>query len=375
MNELTVSELFTRKFYGFSIIANVMSLSGGFMLFHSTIGKILLCVLVFIDILIGIEFRLKQTIIENRKIIINRYIIKVIVGMIAVLITVIDIDNPVVLYIPPMMYIVYSAFNAIISSKLISIVNPIFLTMGLIAVICKSGSSANAILYGFLTVMMIFVVTLSRKLYVAQVKETSNKVEFANSVSVIYDMVFSILRHDINNHLAGMQILAMPKYRENEELFMKTLQEHYDRIADTIRTTKMTNPECINLVDITKKSATQCGIAIAVRNDVPISVVKSNKSMLVPTIKNIVENCNEAAKRKGIKAEITLIVGKGKISVEDNCGGFDVTAIQYGRSAKSGAGHGVFLKTITSPVIKKLFGFTVTVESIPGGSRHIINFN
>lgn len=373
--DITIPELFTRKFYGMSILANVLSLCGGFFLYHGQYSRLALTVLILIDITLAVELLFKPRIIEHRNAITNRYVVKVLVGMIAVLLTVFEIDNPVAMYIPPMLYMVYSAFNAIIKSKLISYASPVFLGTGFVVVMAYNVQKENIILYAFITLMMIMVVTLSRKLYVAKVTETASKLEFANSVGLIHDMVFSIMRHDIKNHLGAMQILSMPRYRENEELFLDTMEAIYKKITDTLDTTRMSSTATINLIDIAKDAATQGGKGILVINSVPISVVKANRSMLVPTLKNIIENSNEAAARKGFIPSIRIIVHRAKIIVEDDCGGFDVTMIHHGRSAKSGNGHGIFLRTITSPTIKKLFGFSVTVESIPGGTRHIINFS
>lgn len=374
--EITLAGLFTRKFYLYSIIANIISLSGGFFLFSDSSSAYLLSVLMCIDGYLLIELICRKHLADVQSRLINRYTVQVLVGMCAAIITVSDITNPVILYVPPMLFIIYSAFNGIIHSKLVTYAKYIMLVSGFVIVLMKPNTNQNLLLYIFVIFMMIAVTTLSKMLYTAQIKETHDRLQFANSVSLIYDMVFSLLRHDINNQLACMQLLSMPKYRNDEDLFLETQQFHYDKLESILKTTKMNTREMIDLNDIIDEVTTQvtrqASIGITYLTDV--SEVNTTRSMLIPTIKNIIDNSLEAARLRDVSPEITIVVDGHFISFDDNCGGFDVADIAYGKSSKVGTGHGIFLKTITSPCMKQLFGFIVTVERIPNGTRHVIDF-
>jgi hypothetical protein len=184
-------------------------------------------------------------------------------------------------------------------------------------------------------------------------------------------------RHDVRNELMKMMILAKAKYRNDIELFMDTLQQfttsineliddkiydsHYEVDIDSLISTMnhITSHKCI--VFNYKKE-----------DSVPLL---SNKNFLYSTIKNFVENSCEAAMNKGIVANVTLTKTENKIIIEDDCGGFDVNKIIEGYTSKNEKNlHGVFLKTITNPFIKNMFGFEVRIERVDNGTKVTLIF-
>jgi hypothetical protein len=386
--------LYTRKFYGVSIAANMISLAGGLFLFHDYSVVILIAALEAVLAVLGIEFLVKSHMgyrapgvgrapeKADRAAIDERYALKSIVGMLAISMTVIEIDHPAVLFLAPLMFLVYTSFNTILCSRAVRYANVTMLLFSICISLSRGSTHSFLLLYAFISAMTVLVVLLCRMLLQASISVHREREQSAHTLLTVTRMSSWVKRHDLNNVLAGLQGMSTPKYRLDPILFADTMQSYFDKFKAILdEGDALDHRAAVDLLLVTKYAVTQVGRKVVVESPVsqgdnPISCsVTTYRPMLLPTIRGILENSFEAAMRKEMGDPVVrAIVLPDRIVIEDNCGGYNPRGITPGRTSKVGKGHGYFLSTMTSPTIQKVFGFRVVAERIPGGSRHTIVF-
>jgi hypothetical protein len=100
------------------------------------------------------------------------------------------------------------------------------------------------------------------------------------------------------------------------------------------------------------------------------STFYTNKNILYSTIKNFLENSIEA----NSNCFVVVIKEKDRITIIDDCGGFDLETMKGKTTKEKKNLHGIFLKTITDPSIKNLFNFEVKIDRMDNGTRVKIVF-
>lgn len=301
---------------------------------------------------------------------INRYVLKIVVGMCVISTSVYYSSREYIIFLPVLMCLLYLNVNTILKSKTISFLSFPFalVSFGKIFITEKYQS------FEYIGVIFIFstIVILSMLLFKSNKSQFELNEQKAELFKNVNKSMNQLRRHDVRNELMKMMILAKSKYRNDVELFMDTLQSfttsineliddkiydsHFEVDIDSIISTMnhITSHKSINFKYIKEDS-------------VPLL---SNKNFLYSTIKNFVENCCEAAMNKGIVADVVVTKTENKIIIEDSCGGFDVNKIIEGYTSKNEKNlHGVFLKTITNPFIKNMFGFEVKIERVCNGTK------
>lgn len=305
----------------------------------------------------------------------NRYVLKIIVGMCVISSSVYYSNREYIIFLPVLMCLLYLNVNTILKSRTISILSIPFALVS----IAKIYISEHYHSLEYLGVIFVFssIVFLSMLLFKSNKSQFELNEQKAELFKNVNKSMNQLRRHDVRNELMKMMILAKAKYRNDIELFMDALQQfttsineliddkiydsHYEVDIDSLISTMnhITSHKCI--VFNYKKE-----------DSVPLL---SNKNFLYSTIKNFVENSCEAAMNKGIVANVTLTKTENKIIIEDDCGGFDVNKIIEGYTSKNEKNlHGVFLKTITNPFIKNMFGFEVRIERVDNGTKVTLIF-
>lgn len=372
----------TKGFFIVSCISNIICHVLSALITHK------LLILASIFSLVSVVF-LVESIIKKEysdKDYVNRYVIKIILGMIMISFSVFNIQKDYVLYVPILMTIMYLTVNNILRSKLVS--TSIYLFM--LSPFIKISSYENTRKFEYFAVLFAFsaISYLSVLLFHAnktRIEEIENANELmqktleetiakADSIKSIHRMMHYLTCHDIRNELTNMTCLQQSKYRKDIDLFQEVMYKYINSINTLVDTNIFDNHEEIKICELVgnMNHVTNRGIVDFYYNRVEPTKIISNKNFVYSTIKNFIENSVEAATKLPGKRSVRISQYKNVVSIEDTCGGFDPkTAKSTKFDTKN---HGIFLKTITDPSIKYLFNFEVSINRTEYGTRVDIIF-
>ena len=365
----TKNTLYNKWFYLGSCIANALC-----NLFAYSLVSDSVLMLIFFSILVAFAFEnVFRNLTESE--LNDRYILKVLFGIITITISMWSINKDYVLFFPLMFGSLYLNFNVYLRSKVLEYTTKAFLFTPFIKLFFMN--NIKIIEYAPIMVCFAVITIVSNMLFIMNSKEIKEVENRSDVVKEIFRLMNHLSIHDIRNELQKMQILCTKKYRGDVDLFMDTFKKYSDSIMALIDKDIFTNFEEVNLKDLIENMNHITG-----RNVVDFSYIEkddsevnANKNVLYSTIKNFIENSIEAAMKTNDRKYVTVIKEKKLIRIIDNCGGFDINNIYKGRTTKIDEKyHGVFLKTIIDPAIKNLFGFLVEIVRLPEGTEIQLRF-
>lgn len=306
----------------------------------------------------------------------NRYVMKIIFGIFTMLFSVYYSNREYIIYLPILMGLFYLNVNSIIKSKLVHYACLIFIPFPIIKVLFTN--LQNKIEYLVVLIMFSTISFMTHYLFSSrknQIEENEEKVE---TIKTIFQMRNGLKKHDIRNELTKLMILSSKKYRSDFNLFIETLESIVKTINLSIDDDDIFGEhEVINFDEILDQMPNvtlnkNINFSYGKKDEIKI---KCNKNILFSTIKNFLENSMEAARKNQKIAGVVLTKEKNLITIIDDCGGFDLSKISFGNSSKEHKHlHGIFLKTIITPFIKDVFGFSVEIENIGSGTKVKIMF-
>jgi hypothetical protein len=363
--------LFNSHFYFLSCLLNISTLAIGVLILPNP-GKIISFLAIFVHLSLLVELHFRRSFSkENFR---TRYIIKILVGMFSIGSTVIIVDKDYIIYLPFLFGIFYSNVNTILKSSTVSIASILMMSSSVIGVLYSNRIDKTehiAVLTSFMLMMI-----LSSVLFRTNKMELEESEKRSQMMRCVYQMISQLMRHDVRNELQQMQILAMAKYRNDRELFMKTMSDFTDALDRMISADMFSNSQEINIDEILNDLEPALSRCTTHKHLLDPSPIFGNRNFVYSTLKNLIENSIESANRQGIAPTLRILKAGNRVSLIDNCGGFDITRIMDGVSSKSDSPeHGLFLRTITDSAISNLFGFKVELCRLVNGTLSVLVFS
>lgn len=363
--------LFKKDFFIVSTVSNIISL--GFTMFIVPKTYLLTSLLCLLFLLMLVESFTKEYSLEQFK---NRYIFKIVSGMFITSLSVIFVNKDFVMYVPVLLGILYLNVNTLLNSKLIKYCSIIYFAVPVFkAFVYYSGSARIeylAIMFVFISVsVMTFYLFNSNRECIA---DTKNE---AQTIKNINDLVYTITSRSVEKEITNIIDIVKSVYKNSADDVVQNTLNSCENIRTIISEADYNKKEIVDLKEIfgmLDYLTSRSNINIDIQFD--NQYVYSNKMMMFSTIKNVIENSYEAAVRRGIMADIIVRKYGNIMTIKDNCGGFDMSKIESGYSAKqkTEGNEGLFLKTITSPYVKTIFNFNIDVRQIENGTQIDIAF-
>ena len=355
--------LYNKKFYTLSCLSNISSYIFTYFL-AKEVGYVAI-VFGTIQLLFVSEIGLKHFTKEMYN---HRYIVTIVSGMVMITFSMFDINKDYVLFLPIMLGFMYLSVNNFIMSKIVKVCSIIFMLTP-IAKVFVSKNYSFVEYFGVLSIFTFFIY-VTNKLFVNNYKNVKELEQKAEEIKSIFKLMSHLTIHDINNELQKMQILATKKYRNDPELFVDTLSDFTNSLMSLSNMDIFDNFEDIYVASLISNMNHVTNKASIDYVELDDSTFYTNKNILYSTIKNFLENSIEA----NSNCFVVVIKEKDRITIIDDCGGFDLETMKGKTTKEKKNLHGIFLKTITDPSIKNLFNFEVKIDRMDNGTRVKIVF-
>lgn len=367
----SVRTLYAPRFYGLSCLMNMVCMGSAFALVPQPDSS--LAAAGFLQA----AFLLAEGVLRRGKIPIEalrrRYLAKIFAGMLVIGVSVFLIDRDYIIYIPVVMGMLYLNVNTILRSTVLHYLSIGFSMLSIVkAVLLHHGTGRETAEYAAMSVLLVASSMLSLELFRSNKREYEENERQTSALMAVSKMLNQLLLHDVNNALTSIFIVAGEKYRSDKVLFMEELERRVDVVKELIDSRIWDHQDAVDVGEVLDQmTVLLAGPRVAIRTEIVDSRrVVTSRNMLYSILRNLLENSMEAASRADQDCCIRVRKVGRSVAIEDDCGGFDVEAIRSGRTSKPGArGHGVFLSTITSPVIQVAFGFNVDVSRTRDGTR------
>ena len=367
----SVKTLYKPGFFGVSCLMNMLCMGFAFALVPQPGAT--LAAIGFVQsaaMLVELLVRRTRLPIEAMRL---RYLAKILAGMAVLGTSVFLIDRDYIIYIPVVMGMLYMNVNTMLRSSLLHYASIGFVTLTIFkAVLMHHQSGREFAEYASTSVLLAATGLLSFELFRSNKRTYEENEQQASTLMAVSKMLNQLLIHDVNNALTSIFIVAGEKYRSDKPLFMEELERRVGVVKDLIDSRIWDHQEPVDVAEVMDQmTALVGGPGVAIQTEiVDPHLVVTSRNMLYSILRNLLENSMEAASRADRSCVIRVRKDGRTVSVEDDSGGFEVEGIRPGGSAKPGGrGHGVFLSTITSPVIQVAFGFNVAVSRTRTGTR------
>ncbi len=305
----------------------------------------------------------------------SRYEVTMMIEVIVVSVALFYVESDYVLFIPIILGIVYLNVNAIMKSRRVYWFTMPFMLLPVVKIVMFK--TDRTLEYASVIVLFILTVFISELLFRSTAQAVAESERRREMMHTVFKLMNHLTSHDVRNLCQRMLILNLEKYRNDPELFEETLDGFVEKLGI------LTDPKYYEAqvqVDIKALVESMSHVVqspyITIKLCLEVPSFSCNKNMLYSTVMNLIENSVEAATRRCRNSVIEISTVGDELTLEDNCGGFDVSGIQRGTTSKpNGIRHGVFLRTITDPALDGVFGFAVDIQPVPNGTKTIINFN
>lgn len=306
----------------------------------------------------------------------TRYVIQIIIGAVAITSGIVFINKDYMLYLPILMGMMYFAVNTIIRSQLVQYTSIGLMVLAPAKILItqpKDMLEYMSVVVLFTTVVVLTTVVFrTNKERLEDVERTSTVLRGTHYIST------HLMTHDVRNTLQEMQSLALPRYRNSTTAFLYLLQSYSETIDKIVSNNAFDEMADVSIADVVNSlnhlTTTKRMVFSYIEED--DACVVSVKNVVYSILKNFIENSCEAADRIGIVPNIVVAKTHNKVTITDNCGGFDVSGIRNGYTSKTKncKNHGVFLRTVTDTAMYELFGFCVDVARIHNGTKIVVKF-
>jgi hypothetical protein len=303
----------------------------------------------------------------------NRYLAKIFAGMAVIVSSAFLLDRDYMIYVPVVVGMLYLNINTLLRSTALHWAGVLFMALSIVkALLLHHGTAREIAEYLSTAILLTGSGFLSFGLFRSNKRTYEENEQQASTLMAVSKMLNQLLVHDVNNALTSIFIVAGEKYRSDKQLFMEELERRVGVVKDLIDSRIMDHQEAVEVGDVLDQMMSLAGgPGVAIETEiVDTERVVTNRNMLYSILRNHLETSMEAASRANRPCNIRVRKVGCSVAVEDDSGGFEVEDIRPGASSKSGAqGHGIFLSTITSPVIQVAFGFKVDVSRTRTGTR------
>lgn len=280
-----------------------------------------------------------------------------------------------ILFVPVILGTMFIGVNSILKSRIIGVTTWIFLAMPIVKVVVLGPFNK---LYAALSLLFILSAAVSEVVFRNHAYRTVEGERRADALIAAFAMTNQLTTHNVRNVSQRIQGLALPKYLNNPELFAEKLNTYLCEIDRLVNTRLFESHNAIDASSVFNLLSASVGDA-DIFSDFDSQPVICNEHALYGCLKNLIDNSREAAARLKRKATIHVTKRLNTIVIIDDCGGFDTSNIRSGLSSKpvdkDPTRHGVFLRTVTDPSFHHIYGFSVELEQITGGTKTTLTFN
>jgi signal transduction histidine kinase len=302
-----------------------------------------------------------------------RYLAKIFAGMTVIVSSAFLIDKDYMIYVPVVMGMLYLNINTLLRSSALHWAAVGFMSLSIVkALLLHHGTAREIAEYSSTAILLTGSGFLSFGLFRSNKRNYEENEQQASTLMAVSKMLNQLLVHDVNNALTSIFIVAAEKYRSDKPLFMEELEHRVGVVKDIIDSRIVDHQAAVDVGEVLDQmTALFAGPGVSIETEiVDTNRVVTSRNMLYSILRNLLENSMEAAQRADRPCRILIRKAGHSVLVEDDCGGFDVEGIRLGASSKSGVGeHGVFLSTITNPVIQVAFGVKVDLSRTRTGTR------
>lgn len=363
------TDLFSKKFYMLSLLSAMVLLMFTYFVVPVA-GKFLSIVSFCTFAYMIVEHLLRDLTISEYK---TRYAATIYVAVFVNIVSTFFLHKDYMLFVPMILSIMYLNVNSILKSKAVFAVTVVFMLSPLVKILLtKRDLEYTSIIVLFIVSIMLSDVMFRGKAYA--IAESERRRELMREV---FKLMNNLTVHDVRNVLQKMQTLSLPKYRNDQMVFLEQLEkytEDIDRLVDTRLFDTLRDVNVRHVLDMLSNVTTSKHIVFSL-DDRSLGTQKCNVRMLYATLKNLMENTVEASARLGKISSLHVTLSSHCITLVDDCGGFDVSKITQGHTSKKDKEtHGVFLKTILDPALNGIFGFKLHLENIGTGTRATLTF-
>ena len=305
----------------------------------------------------------------------RRYIVKILSGMGAIALSMALVARDYVIYLPIVMGLMYLNANTLIRSSAIQ--GAVFGLMPLSVVKAVAMHHSNPVEageYAATSALLVASGLLTYKLFSTNKSVFERNERMAATLPAVGRMQDELSAHDVNNSLASLYILSNERYRADKGMFLEELDRRVEQVKELVDARRMDRRDRVDvgkLLDRMPGAAGDCALVREFADDVPVT---ANRNMLFSMLRNFLENSSQAAERSGRACTVRVRKRGDLLELEDDAGGFDVERIGSGESAKSGGGHGVFLRTVADPAVQAGFGYRLRISRTGRGTLVSIAF-
>ena len=306
----------------------------------------------------------------------NRYIFKMVSGMVTIGIGTALVDKEYVLYVPAVMGMLYLNVNTLLRSPYLQKVIYGFMFLSVAQSVGMHHADLRETLeYGATSVFLVVSALLTFGLFRSNKDVFERNERRASILLAVGRMQNELMVHDVNNALMSIFVLSNERYRSDKALFVEELERRLEEVRDLLDVRMLDRREDVDLGELLDRMPAAAGDCRVVRDFQDRDPIPANLNMFYSMLRNFLQNSAEAAARSGKSATIHVRKSGRLVVLEDDAGGFDTSLIRAGATSKSQAGtHGVFLRTVSDPVVQAGFGYRLEIERTQTGTRVEIDF-
>lgn len=306
----------------------------------------------------------------------RRYLAKIWAGMGAIVICLATVDKDYVIFLPVVVGLLYLNANTLLRSATLQVATYLFMSLSVVKAVAMHHQDLLDLVEAAATSLVLFASSfLSFDLFRSNKNVFERNERRAATLLAVGRMLNELTVHDVNNALTSIFVLSNEKYRSDKALFVEEMERRVEQVRDLVESRVPDARESIDVGEILERmpgAAGRCSLAADLGPD---PMVYANRNMLYAMLRNFLENSAEAAARLDRPCSIRVRKRGAALVLDDDAGGFDVSKIQAGGSAKASIrGHGVFLRTVSDPAVQSVFGYRLSISRTPVGTRVEIDF-
>ncbi len=351
-------DLYTKKFYIFSSIANLISGIFAFFIIPPiasslTLFGIFLFIIFLIEGLVKDNFTTEQ---YN-----DRYTLKIFYEMCITSIAVFLINESYLLYLPILLSMLYLNVNTVIKSKLIKYSSIIFMLTPLYKIIELSGK--ELIQYVSVCILFISLTILTNLLFKSHQEYTNDIERKENVLKEVYKLIQKYTMHNIRNELSRLYLSTI-KYHDNYPEYISILQKCSENIQKFANTYAFDNDEKINLETIFDDldNFVHSPNLNCYNSFIDRKTITGNRNFIYSIIRSILKYCQEKAMYNNIVADVNIVKRENLLIIKDDCG--HLISEEFNN----------FLKIINDEDVKRLFKFNFEYSETSSGNKFKITF-
>ena len=350
--------IYTRKFYIFSSIANLISSIFAFFIIPpigssiSIFGMFLFC-LFLIEGIYKKEFTKEQ---YN-----DRYTIKIFYEMCITSIAVFLLNENYLLYLPILLSMLYLNVNTVLKSRLVEYSAYIFMLTPLHKILSLSGK--ELLIYISICCLFLLLTILSTIIFKSYAEYSKYTKDKENIVKEVYKLIQKQSIHNVNNELTRI-LLSTIKIQDNYPEFLNILKDCCENIQKYANTYAFENDEKINLESIFNnlENYIHTPNINCFNSFIDRKTIIGNRNFIYAMIRMILKYCQEKAQFNNTVSDVEIIKRENILHIKDFCGHKD--SIEFN----------TFLKAVSDEDVKRIFKYDFEFIETSSGNEYKIIF-